>query len=130
MRYLMLLSGTNPATPPPPELFEAIMRLGGEATEAGVLLDTAGLLPSAAGARVALEGGKVTVTDGPFTESKELISYALYEVRSKEEAVEWASRFVKLHRDLWEGWAGATDILQVMGLEDFAPPAGPGHDGS
>ncbi len=114
MRYLMLLSGTNPATPPPPELFEAIMKLGGEATQAGVLLDTAGLLPSAAGSRVALEGGQVTVTDGPFTESKELISYALYEVRSKEEAVEWAARFVKLHRDLWPGWTGATDILQVM----------------
>lgn len=130
MRYIMLLSGTNPATPPPPELFEAIMKLGGEATEAGVLLDTAGLLPSAAGARVALAGGKMTVTDGPFTESKELISYALYEVRSKAEAVEWAWRFVKLHRDLWAGWAGATDILQVMGPEDVAPPAGPGHDGS
>src|ERR671927_170008 len=108
MRYLMLLSGTNPATPPPPELFEAIFKLGGEATQAGVL-------PSAAGARVSLDGGQVTVTDGPFTESKELISYALYEVRSKEEAVEWAARFVKLHRDLWPGWTGATDILQVMG---------------
>jgi hypothetical protein len=115
MRYMLLLSGTNPATPPPPELFEAIMKLGEEATEAGVLLDTAGLLPSAAGARVTLDGGKLTVTDGPFTESKELISYALYEVRSKEEAVEWASRFVKLHRDLWPGWTGATDVLQVMG---------------
>src|SRR6059058_2041095 len=100
MRYMMLLSGTNPATPPPPELFEAIMKLGGEATEAGVLLDTAGLLPSAAGARVTLTGGKLSVTDGPFTESKELISYALYDVRSKEDVIEWASRFVKLHRDL------------------------------
>jgi hypothetical protein len=115
MRYMMLLSGINPSTPPPPELFEAIMKLGGEATEAGVLLDTAGLLPSASGARVALAGGNLTVTDGPFTESKELISYALYDVRSREEAIEWASRFVKLHRDLWPGWEGQTDILQVMG---------------
>ena len=118
MRYLMLLTGTNPPTPPPPELFEAIMKLGGEATQAGVLLDTAGLLPSAGGARVALAGGKLTVTDGPFTESKELISYALYEVRSKEEAIEWASRFIKVHRDLWPGWEGNTDILQVMGPAD------------
>ena len=117
MRYLMLLSGTNPATPPPPALFEAIMKLGGEATAAGVLLDTAGLLPSQAGARVTLAGGKVTVTDGPFTESKELISYALYEVRSVQEAIEWASRFMKVHRDLWPGWEGNTDILQVMGPE-------------
>ena len=60
MRYLMLLSGTNPATPPPPALFEAIMKLGGEATEAGVLLDTAGLLPSAAGARVGLADGPLS----------------------------------------------------------------------
>ena len=118
MRYMMLLSGTNPPAPPPPELFEAIMKLGGEATEAGVLLDTAGLLPSASGARVSLAAGKLTVTDGPFTESKELISYALYEVRSKEEAIEWASRFVKLHRDLWPGWEGQTDILQVMGPQN------------
>ena len=117
MRYMMLLSGTNPSTPPSPELFEAIMKLGGEATEAGVLLDTAGLLPSASGARVALAGGRLTVTDGPFTESKELISYALYEVRSKEEAIEWAARFMKVHRDLWAGWEGRTDILQVMGPE-------------
>ena len=59
---MMLLSGTNPSTPPPPELFE---KLGGEATEADVLLDTAGLLPSAAGARVALAGGKVTSSPSP-----------------------------------------------------------------
>src|SRR5260221_6428881 len=105
MRYMMLLSGTSPSIPPPPDLFEAIMKLGGEATEAGVLLDTAGLLPSAAGARVALAGGKVTVTDGPFTESKELVSYAIYEVRSKEEAVESHARFITLHQELWSGSA-------------------------
>jgi hypothetical protein len=117
MRYMMLLSGTSPPAPPPPELFEAIMKLGGEATEAGVLLDTAGLLPSASGVQVSLAGGTVTVTDGPFTESKELISYALYEVRSREEAIEWAFRFIKVHRDHWAGWEGTTDILQVMGPE-------------
>jgi hypothetical protein len=93
MRYMMLLSGTSPSTPPPPELFEAIMKLGGEATEAGVLLDTAGLLPSVAG------------------------------VRSREEAVEWASRFMKAHRDHWAGWTGSTDILQVMDPAG-GPPAG------
>ena len=118
MRYMMLLSGISPSTPPPPELFEAIMKLGGEATQAGVLLDTAGLLPSASGARVSLAGGKLTVTDGPFTESKELISYALYDVRSREDAIEWASRFVRLHRDLWPGWEGQTDIRQVMGPDN------------
>ena len=115
MRYMILLEGTNPPTPPPAELMEAIMKLGEEATKAGALLDTAGLMPSAAGARVSLYGGKVSITDGPFTEAKELISYALYDVRNKEEAIEWAARFIKLHRDLWEGWAGEARVLQVYG---------------
>src|SRR2546426_10707322 len=102
MRYLILLKGTQPATPPPAELMDAIMKLGEEASAAGALLDTAGLAPSVAGARVGLYGGKLSVTDGPFAEAKETISYALYQGRSKEEAVEWAARFMKLHRGLWQ----------------------------
>jgi hypothetical protein len=123
MRYLIVLKADQPPSAPPAELMEAIMQLGEEATKAGALLDTAGLAPSAAGARVALAGGQLNVTDGPFTEAKEIISYALYQVRSKEEAVEWASRFMKLHRDLWPGWAGEADVLKVFGPEDFGPPA-------
>ena len=123
MRYLVLLRATNPPTEPPAELMAAIMALGAEATNAGVLLDTAGLAPSAAGARVALDKGGLSVTDGPFTEAKEMISYALYDVRSKEEVVEWTSRFVTLHRDMWPGWEGEADILRVFGPEDFAPPS-------
>ena len=122
MRYLTLLRATQPATPPPAELMDAIMKLGGEATAAGALLDQAGLAPSAAGARVRLYGSELSVTDGPFAEAKETISYAVYEVRSKDEAVEWASRFVKLHRDLWPGWEGEVDVLKVMGPEDFGTP--------
>jgi hypothetical protein len=95
---------------------EAIMKLGEEATKAGALLDTAGLFPSVAGARVRLAGGTLSVTDGPFTEAKEMISYALYEVRSKEEAIEWTSRFMKLHREHWPQWQGEAKVLQV-----FAP---------
>jgi hypothetical protein len=124
MRYLILLKGNQPATPPPAELMDSIMKLGEEATAVGALLDTAGLAPSVAGARVSLHGGRLSVTDGPFTEAKEMISYALYQVRSKDEAVEWASRFVKLHRDLWPGWEGDADVLKVFGPEDFgSPPA-------
>jgi hypothetical protein len=122
MRYLVLLRGTQPDTPPPAELMDAIMKLGAEATAAGALLDTAGLAPSVAGARVGLYRGQLSVTDGPFAEAKETISYALYEVRSKEEAVQWASRFVTLHRDLWPGWEGDADVLKVFGPEDFANP--------
>ena len=123
MRYLTLLKATQPAGPPPPELMEAIMALGAEATASGALLDTAGLAPSAAGARVDVVGSRLSVTDGPFAEAKETISYAIYEVRSKDEAVEWASRFMSLHRDLWTGWEGQAEVLKVMGPEDFAGPA-------
>jgi len=123
MRYLVLLKAVPPDTAPPAELMAGIMQLGQQATEAGVLLDTAGLAPSAQGARVGLADGKITVTDGPFAESKEMISYALYEVSTREEATEWTNRFLALHRDLWPGWSGEADVLRVFGPADFAPPA-------
>ncbi|GAB3407698.1 YciI family protein [Flindersiella endophytica] len=114
MRYIVILSGTNPATPPPAGLLEGIMQLGEEATKAGAMIDNAGLAPSALGARVTVAGGELSITDGPFTETKELISYAVYETRSKEEAVEWTKRFMKLHLDLWEGWEGQSEIRQIF----------------
>lgn len=123
MRYLVLLKAASaPTSPPPPDLMAAIMTLGEEATNAGVLLDTQGLLPSAAGTRCTLSAGSLTASDGPFTESKELISYAIYDVRSKEDAVEWTNRFMKVHRDMWPGWEGEADILKVFGAEDFPVP--------
>lgn len=124
MRYLILLRGTQPAEPPPPGLMDAIMGLGAEATASGALLDTAGLAPSAtSGALVSLAGGHLSVTDGPFAEAKEFISYAIYQVSSKAEAVEWASRFMRLHQERWPGWEGDSYVVKVMGPEDFAPPA-------
>jgi hypothetical protein len=124
MRYLVTLKvAARPEGPPPPGLMEAIFKLGQEATEAGALLDNSGLAPSSEGARVEVSGGRLTVSDGPFAEAKELISYALYEVRSKEEVVEWTSRFLQLHRDLWPGWEGESDVLRLFTPEDFAPPA-------
>ena len=122
MRYITILKGAQPAGPPPGGLMEAIMALGAEATASGELLDNAGLSPSASGARVAVTGGELSVMDGPFAEAKEFISYAVYEVRSKEEAVEWASRFMQLHADLWPGWQGECDVVKIMGPEDFGPP--------
>ena len=115
MRYFTTLRvTTQPTTPPPSALMEAIMALGAEATASGALLDTAGLMPSAAGgARVQLADGTLTVTDGPFAEAKELISYAVYDVRSREEAVEWASRFLRLHQEHWDGWVGEVDVMRV-----------------
>jgi hypothetical protein len=124
MRYITLLTATStPEGPPPGELMAAIAQLGEQATQAGVLLDTAGLAPSAAGTRIELSGGSISVSDGPFTEAKELVSYAIYQVASKEEAVEWASRFVRAHVEHWPGYECDVQVLKVLGPEDFGPPA-------
>lgn len=121
MRYFILLKGSPPAEPPPPSLMEAIMRLGEEATASGALIDNAGLAPGAASAQVQLTAGQLSVMDGPFAEAKEFISYAVYDVRSKEEAVEWTSRFLRLHAEHWPGWEGGADVVKVFGPEDFSP---------
>jgi hypothetical protein len=121
MRYLVLLKASQPDTPPPPELMAAIMQLGDEATRSGALIDNAGLAPSVKGAKLTVADGRISATDGPFAEAKEMISYAVYEVRGKEEAVEWTNRFLKLHTDLWPGWEGEAEVLKVFGPEDFAP---------
>lgn len=121
MRYIVLLKGSQIGQPPP-ELMEAIGALGEEATKSGALIDTAGLAPSALGARVDLSGGSLNVVDGPFAEAKEMISYAIYQVKTKEEAIEWTSRFMNLHKELWPGWEGEAQVLKTFGPEDFAPP--------
>jgi hypothetical protein len=83
--------------PPSPELMAKMGPFMEEVTRAGVLLATDGLQPSSKGARVKMVGGKATVTDGPFTESKELIaSYALLQVKSMAEAVHWTARFLEV----------------------------------
>jgi len=124
MRYITLLTPTStPEGPPPGGLMAAIAQLGDQATKAGVLLDTAGLAPSTAGARIELSDGNISVSDGPFTEAKELVSYAIYQVSSKEEAVEWASRFVQAHVEHWPGYECDVQVLKLLGPEDFGPPA-------
>jgi len=106
MRYLLLIQ-TDPAvadtTGPDERLAEEMGELLEEMTKAGVLLDTAGLRPIDEATRIRLADGKQTVIDGPFTESKEIVGgYCLLQARSKEEAVEWASRFLALHGPDWE----------------------------
>jgi hypothetical protein len=84
--------------------------------KAGVPIATEGCLPSAKGARVRLSNGKLTVTDGPFTESKELIGgFALIQANSKEEAIEWTKRFLEVAGD------GESEIRQIAEAEDFGP---------
>lgn len=120
MRYITILKGAQPAGPPPDGLMDAIMELGAEASASGSMLENAGLAPSEAGAQVTVAAGELSVMDGPFAEAKEYISYAVYDVRTKEEAVEWTSRFMRLHLDRWPGWEGQSDVLKIFGPEDFA----------
>jgi len=87
--------------------------------KAGVLLDASGLQPTSKGFRVKYSGGKRTVIDGPFTESKELIAgYTLIQVKSREEALEWAKRFPA---PFGEQEDGEIEIRQLYELEDFGP---------
>jgi hypothetical protein len=80
-----------------------------------------GLGPTALGARVRLSGGQVAVIDGPFSEAKEVIGgYAQFELKSKEEAVKSAVRFMELHKQYWPGWEGETEVRQMFGPEDFS----------
>ena len=84
MRFMMMVKTPEAAGPPSPELVTAVGRLMGEMASAGVLLEAGGLLPSAKGARLRLSQSRVTVTDGPFIETKELIGgFAVLEAASK-----------------------------------------------
>jgi hypothetical protein len=99
MRFLGYTLGDEsvPMPPPSPQLMEDMGAFMAEATTAGVLVATGGIAPTSMGAKISLKDGEFTVTDGPFTESKELIGgWALMECRDMDEAVEWAKRFVSV----------------------------------
>jgi hypothetical protein len=121
MKFMVIVRGPETFGPPPKALMDAIGQLGAEATKAGAMVSTGGLLPSAMGARVRLAKGKVTATDGPFTETKEVLGgFAVYDVKSKHEALEWTKRFMELHKEHWPGWEGESEIRQMFEVTDFS----------
>ena len=123
MRFMMIVKTVENSGPPPKGLMDAIAKLGEEATKAGEMVETGGLGPTATGARVRLSGGKLTVTDGPFTEAKEVVGgYAVFELKSKKEAIESAMRFMELHKQHWPGWEGVTEVRQLFKPHDFSCP--------
>lgn len=103
MRFLsMVRINENSGLQPSEQLMTEMGKLMEELAREGKLLDTAGLVPTAHGVRVKLAGGRLSVHDGPFTESKEVVGgYALLEAASKGEAIELAKRFLKVHGDEW-----------------------------
>ncbi|MGO4879413.1 MAG: YciI family protein [Bryobacteraceae bacterium] len=120
MRFMMLIipkgyENAAPGAMPDPQAVAAMMKYNEELQKAGVLLTLDGLHPLSAGARVSFAGGKPSVTDGPFIETKEAIGgYWMIKVNSKEEAIAWASRCPASDTETIE-------IRQVLELSDFPP---------
>ena len=114
MRFLTIYKAEERKTPPSTEEMAAMGKLIEEMINAGTLISTEGCLPSAKGARVRRRGDKITVTDGPFTESKELIAgFAIIEAKSKEEAIELTKRFLEVAGE------GESEIRQIAEPADF-----------
>ena len=104
MRFIsMIRIEENTGQVPSEQLMSDMGKLIEELTRTGRLVSTAGLRPTSEGVRVRLRRGKLSMIDGPFTETKEVIGgYAILEVNSKEEAIELTQRFLKIHGDEWD----------------------------
>jgi hypothetical protein len=118
MRFMIIVKASKDSEAgvmPGEDLLTAMADYHEELAKAGVLLDANGLQPSAKGWRIKYEGGKRRVVDGPFAETKELIAgYTIIQVKSREEALEWARRFPNPHYE-----DGEIEIRQLFELEDF-----------
>jgi hypothetical protein len=127
MRFMMLVKHADKFSgPPPKELLEAMQKLSQDTKNGGTVLSSGGLASMAASTRVRLSQGKVTATDGPFAETKEVIGgYAVLEFSSKQAAVDGATQYMELHRKYWPGWEGETEVRQIFSPEDYARDCAP-----
>jgi hypothetical protein len=118
MRFMMLMipkgyENAKPGTLPDAKAIATMMKYNESLQKAGVLLGLDGLHPPSMGARISFSGGKAKVTDGPFAEAKEVIGgYWMIQVKSKEEALEWASRCPASNNEVIE-------VRQVLEMSDF-----------
>jgi len=119
MRYLMFIKhaeNSHPMTPPKP-LMTAMEAFVGEGFKSGWLKETAGLKRMAESTRIRSKDGELTVTDGPFTEAKEVVGgYAIVEVASKDQARDIAWRFMELHRIHWPEFNCESEVRQIEEL--------------
>ena len=124
MRYMIIVKATADSEAgkmPGESILAAMAKYHEELARAGVLLDGTGLQPSAKGWRIRYRGGKRSVVDGPFAETKELIAgYTLIQVRSRDEAMEWTRRFPA---PFGEQADGEIEVRQLFELDDFEPGA-------
>src|SRR5512141_2608237 len=116
MRYMMMIKHTEDYRNKtiPAGLLEAMGKFVGDAMEKGIIVDTNGLQSTHKGKKVRLSGGKLTVIDGPFTESKEIVGgYAILDLPSDEEALKVATEFMELHRIHWPEFEGECELRPV-----------------
>jgi hypothetical protein len=117
MKYLSFIRHSEKyrETAPPPALMAAMDEFVQRSLRDGTLVETGGLLPSKDGLRVRLAGGKINVTDGPFSESKEVIGgWAILNASSKAEAVQIATEFMELHRKHWPEFEGESEVRPMF----------------
>jgi hypothetical protein len=111
MRFMYIVTSSQPMKGPSPALMEAMQRISEREIKAGRMLDNGGLMPLATGARVYVADGELSVIDGPFVEAKEVIGgYAIFELRDKDEALAMAREFMQLHLDHMPGWEGTCEL--------------------
>ena len=123
MKYLTFIrhSEKHREAPPPAGFMEVMGKFVQKSFKDGVVVDTGGLMPSKDGVLISLRGGKITVTDGPFTEAKEVIGgWAILQTKTKEEAVRVATEFMELHQKHWPGFDGESELRPM-----FDPGMGP-----
>lgn len=119
MRYLSLVSSVVNQGPPPQALMDAMGKLIADSFADGSLVQTGGLAPCKATFCVRCEGGKLTVTDGPYAETKEVVGgYAMIEAATREEAIESTRRFMQIHAEHWPEWRGECEVRPI----DFLAP--------
>ena len=123
MRYMMFIKHTQDygSVQAPAGLYEDMGRFIEETTKSGNFVGGAGLQPTSAGTRVRLKGGKISVIDGPFTESKEIVGgYAIIDAKSRDEALALARRFMELHQKHWPTFEGECEMRPFE--EEVQPP--------
>ncbi len=122
MRYMTNVTAPEnfgAAGPPPAELYEAVGKLIDEAVKSGKLESFGGLKPTSEGTRFRIKNGKIVTTDGPFSESKEVIGgFSIYNFATKEEALEEVRKFTELHARYWPKWEGVIELRPMYGEED------------
>jgi hypothetical protein len=116
MRFMFIVKSARTVAPTA-KLLEAMHKLADREIKAGRMLDNGGLMPLVTGAQVSISDGRLRVVDGPFAEAKEVIGgYAIFELKSKEEAVASATEFMQLHQDFLPGWEGTCEVREFASV--------------